>query len=86
MQSLQKPTRARKPDLSLWSNADLNKLIKMRACGYTFPECGVRLKRSHRACASAIQTHDLYSFINKLRDKLIEDFLTNNYTFYEECP
>jgi len=59
----------------LWNDADLQKLIKLRAIGITFTVCAKHFNRSAAACGSVINTRNLYKDISKRREILMNEAL-----------
>jgi len=55
----------------VWSDADIEKLVVLRAMRCTYRECGTSFSRSAPACSNVVQTKDLYRAINKKRAEIM---------------
>jgi len=54
-----------------WSEAQIEKLVLLRALRCTLKECGKHFGRSITACATVIQNRNLYKDIDKKREELV---------------
>lgn len=62
------PVLERKP----WSDDDVETLIRLRAIGISYKDCGAILTRSPSTCVTAIAYGDLYARVSTARKKLID--------------
>ena len=59
----------------IWSKADLQKLVLLRAMRCTYRECGEHFSRSLDACSSIVQKKDLEPGIKKKRKEILAEVL-----------
>jgi len=55
----------------LWSEADIQTLVVLRAFRSTYRECGQRFSRTAEACSNVVQKRDLYHEINEKRAEIM---------------
>jgi len=68
-----KATKVVGREVLLWSDTELKRLTNLRAIGVTFKLCAKHLSRTANACASAVDTRNLYGDISAKRRELIEE-------------
>jgi len=54
-----------------WSEAQIEKLVLLRALRCTLKECGKHFGRSASACSNIVQNRNLYKVIDEKRKELV---------------
>jgi hypothetical protein len=75
--SITKVKRSR-PNTVYWSTVELSILIKLRALGLSYKDCGIQMNRTQGACVSAVDSNNLYAEVDKKRKALIKEALNED--------